>query len=87
MVTSGAITKRVDRMEAKDLVVRVLDASDRRTVRIRLTPHGLQVVDDLFALHIANQVRLVGALDRTRADDLADALRILLESFGDTSLD
>ncbi|MUN39565.1 MarR family winged helix-turn-helix transcriptional regulator [Actinomadura litoris] len=86
MVTSGAITKRIDRMVAKDLVKRVPDAVDRRTVRIRLTPHGRQTIDDLFALHIANETRLLQALDRDQADGLADALRILLRSLGDTSL-
>ncbi|MBT2212589.1 MarR family winged helix-turn-helix transcriptional regulator [Actinomadura sp. NEAU-AAG7] len=86
MVTSGAITKRIDRMVAKDLVERVPDAVDRRTVRIRLTPHGRQTIDDLFALHIANETRLLQALDRDQADGLADALRILLRSLGDTSL-
>ncbi|MFI0424484.1 MarR family winged helix-turn-helix transcriptional regulator [Spongiactinospora sp. 9N601] len=86
MVTSGAITKRIDRMVAKDLVERVPDAIDRRTVRIRLTAHGRRTIDDLFALHIANEARLLQALDRDQADHLADALRILLRSLGDISL-
>jgi DNA-binding MarR family transcriptional regulator len=86
MVTSGAITKRIDRMEAKGLVERVPDAADRRTVRVRLTDHGRRTIDDLFGLHVANETRLLQALDRDRADQLADALRILLRSLGDTSL-
>ncbi|HYH31648.1 MAG TPA: MarR family transcriptional regulator [Pseudonocardia sp.] len=86
MVTSGAITKRIDRMAAKNLVERIPDAVDRRAVRIRLTAHGRQVIDDLFVLHIANETRLLQALDRDQADQLADALRILLQSLGDTSL-
>ncbi|MWA14642.1 MarR family winged helix-turn-helix transcriptional regulator [Streptomyces sp. BA2] len=86
MVTSGAVTKRIDRMVTKNLVERVPDANDRRTVRIRLTAHGRQTVDDLFALHIANEVRLLQALDRDQADGLADALRTLLQSLGDTTL-
>ncbi|MFD8823522.1 MarR family winged helix-turn-helix transcriptional regulator [Streptomyces sp. NPDC059605] len=86
MVTSGAITKRIDRMVAKDLVERVPDTADRRTVRIRLTAHGRRTIDDLFALHIANEARLLQALDRDRADELADSLRTLLQSLGDTSL-
>lgn len=87
MVTSGAITKRLDRMEAKNLVVRVPDPTDRRSVRVRLTPHGKQVVDTLFADHIANEARLLRALDRTTATHLADTLRLLLESLGDTAPD
>ncbi|WP_219511392.1 MarR family winged helix-turn-helix transcriptional regulator [Nonomuraea ceibae] len=86
MVTSGAITKRIDRMVAKNLVERVPDAVDRRTVRIRLTLHGRQTIDDLFALHIANETRLLQALDRDQADGLANTLRTLLQSLGDTSL-
>lgn len=85
MVTSGAITKRIDRMAAKGLVERVPDFADRRTVRVRLTDHGRRTIDDLFGLHVANETRLLQALDRERADELADALRILLRSLGDTS--
>ena len=86
MVTSGAITNRVDRMERKDLVERARDPEDRRSVRIRLTPHGRTVVDDLITEHVANEVRLLDGLPRARADALADLLRELLECLGDTSL-
>jgi DNA-binding MarR family transcriptional regulator len=86
MVTSGAITKRIDRMVAKNLVERTPDPADRRTVRIRLTAGGRKTIDDLFALHIANEARLLQALDRDQTDQLADALRTLLRSLGDTSL-
>jgi DNA-binding MarR family transcriptional regulator len=40
MVTSGAITKRPDRMEAKNLVTRIPDPRDRRSVRARTSPDG-----------------------------------------------
>jgi DNA-binding MarR family transcriptional regulator len=86
MVTSGAVTKRIDRMVVKDLVERVPAPTDRRTVLIRLTDHGRRTIDDVFAAHIANEVRLLQALDRDQADQLADALRLLLRSLGDTSL-
>src|SRR5256885_1533455 len=36
MVTSGAITNRIDRLSARGLVERVPDAEDRRSVRVRL---------------------------------------------------
>lgn len=87
MVTSGAITNRIDRMEAKGLVERVRDTGDRRSVRVRLTPLGLETVDGLVALHAANEDRLLAALDPAARERLAGALRTLLESLGDTSLD
>ncbi|OQS13846.1 MarR family transcriptional regulator [Nocardia donostiensis] len=86
MVTSGAITKRIDRMTAKGLLTRVPPTTDRRTVLIRLSPRGKEVIDDLFADHIANNARLLQPLDRAHTEQLADALRTLLRFLGDTSL-
>ncbi|MGI5201273.1 MarR family winged helix-turn-helix transcriptional regulator [Spirillospora sp. CA-108201] len=86
MVTSGAITNRIDRMEAKGLVERVRDTGDRRSVRIGLTPRGLEIVDELVGLHVANEERLLAALAPAERGRLAAALRTLLESLGDTSL-
>lgn len=39
-VDAGAITRLLDRLEAKALVERVRSASDRRVVHLRLTPAG-----------------------------------------------
>jgi DNA-binding MarR family transcriptional regulator len=85
MVTSGAITNRIDRMETKGLVERVRDDGDRRSVRIRLTPAGLEAVDEAVGAHMANEARLLAALDPADREDLAGTLRTLLESLGDTS--
>jgi DNA-binding MarR family transcriptional regulator len=87
LVTSGAITNRIDRMEVKGLVERVRDLDDRRSVRVRLTQHGREVLDGIFSLHIANAERMLQPLDPEQREQLVSALRILLESFGDTSLE
>lgn len=87
LVTSGAITHRIDRMEVKGLVERVRDLDDRRSVRIRLTPHGREVLDGIFSLHAANMERILQPLGREAGEQLASGLRVLLESFGDTSLE
>jgi DNA-binding MarR family transcriptional regulator len=87
MVTSGAITNRVDRLEAKGLVERVRDEGDRRSVRVRLTPRGWAKVDALLPLHAANEARILEALAPREREQLAGLLRGLLESLGDTSLD
>ncbi len=87
MVTSGAITNRIDRMEAKGLVERIRDSEDRRSVRIRLTPEGLRLVDELVGLHVENEIRMLSALGPAERDQLSGLLRMLLESMGDTSLD
>ncbi|WP_327353683.1 MarR family winged helix-turn-helix transcriptional regulator [Streptomyces sp. NBC_01304] len=86
MVTSGAITNRIDRMEAKGLVERVRDGGDRRTVQIRLTGEGRKVIDKVMAAHLVNYARIAAALDREECDQVAAGLRKLLEAHGDTSI-
>lgn len=85
LVTTGAITLRVDRMDAKGLVTRVRDEGDRRSVKIRLTPRGLEVIDRILPLHLANEARLLEALGEGENRELASMLCRLLESYGDTS--
>ncbi|WP_158841606.1 MarR family winged helix-turn-helix transcriptional regulator [Saccharothrix deserti] len=79
LVTAGAITNRIDRMEAKDLVRRVADANDRRVVRIRLTDRGWRPVDGMLAEHMDLYARLLEPLDDDTKTVVADALRSLLE--------
>jgi DNA-binding MarR family transcriptional regulator len=86
LVTSGAVTNRVDRMEAKGLVERVRDSGDRRSVKIRLTARGTEIVQHVTALHLANERRLLSGLSEAQCEQLTDGLRTLLESFGDTEL-
>lgn len=84
LVTTGAITQRVDRVQAKGLVARVPDANDRRSVRIRLTPEGLDLIDRLLPLHLANEARLLDALTPDDRAHLAALTSTLLEPYGDT---
>ncbi|MEV4896451.1 MarR family transcriptional regulator [Nonomuraea sp. NPDC055795] len=83
LVTTGAITLRVDKMQDKGLVTRVRDTADRRSVKIRLTPHGLEVIDRVLPEHIANQARLLQSLDEEHRDQFAAIMSGLLESYGD----
>ncbi|RDI61688.1 MarR family winged helix-turn-helix transcriptional regulator [Nocardia pseudobrasiliensis] len=87
MVTSGAITNRIDRMAAKGLVQREADPADRRTIRIRLTDRGRALIDEIMPLHVANQARVLGGMNRPDLDQLIVLLRELSESLGDTELD
>ncbi|MCF3125333.1 MarR family transcriptional regulator [Streptomyces arenae] len=86
MVTSGAITNRLDKLERKGLIERRQDPNDRRAIRVRLTEEGLDLVDRAVVDHIANEERMLVALtpeDRAAVDG---ALRRLLVSLGDTHL-
>lgn len=63
MVTTGAMTKRIDRLEAAGLVTRRPSANDGRGRVVALTQKGRETIDGAFEAHVANEKRLVGMLD------------------------
>ncbi|MGO4258737.1 MarR family winged helix-turn-helix transcriptional regulator [Marmoricola sp. RAF53] len=78
MVTSGAVTKRVDRLEAAGLVTREVAKHDARGRLIGLTPAGLAVVDRVVEKHWANEERLLAPLGAGERAALVASLRKLL---------
>lgn len=80
MVTSGAVTNRLDRLVAKGYVTRDVDPANRRTVIVALTPTGRDLIDRAVAAHVENERRLLAALDDNQQNDLAATLRTLLLS-------
>lgn len=78
MVTSGAVTKRVDRLERAGLVTREANPADGRSRVVGLTPRGLELVDRLVEQHVANEHRLLAGLDAGERRQLAG----LLERWG-----
>lgn len=85
MVTSGAITQRLDRLQARGLVTRTPSESDGRVLHIALTDDGRALIDRALPAHVETEQRLLAALPTTQRDALADALRNLLESLGDST--
>jgi DNA-binding MarR family transcriptional regulator len=75
MVTSSAVTKRIDRLERGGLVTRTVSEADARSRRIRLTEEGLALVDRMMGRHVANEQRLVEGLTPAERTQLAGLLR------------
>ncbi len=83
MVSSAALTNRVDRLVVKGLVHREVSPSNRRMVLITLTGEGRAVVDALLAGHVANEERLLAGLTDEDRERLSGLLCKLLTSLGD----
>ena len=83
MVTSGAITQRLDRLEARGLVTRKPSDSDGRGIHVALTEEGRTLIDRALPDHVDTEKRLLAALTPARQEALAGTLRDLLESLGD----
>jgi DNA-binding MarR family transcriptional regulator len=78
MLSSGGMTKRLDRLAEAGLVERRPDPADRRGILVRLTPHGKSVADRALENHVANEERLVRSLSPAERRALDDLLRKLL---------
>jgi DNA-binding MarR family transcriptional regulator len=78
MLSSGGMTKRLDRLEEAGLVERRPDPSDRRGTLVGLTRRGRAVVDEAVVTHVANEERILGPLSARQRRALDDLLRALL---------
>ena len=68
---AGAMTRMLDRLEAKGLVARERSSQDRRVVQLRLTPRGHEVVAQIPPI-------LIAVLEQhLRGFSAAEALRLL----------
>jgi len=83
MVTSGAMTNRINRLLSRGLVTRDTDSDDGRRVVVGLRPEGKRLVDraldDLLAAEEQALTRL-GVSDRTELVSLLRVLSLTMES-------
>jgi DNA-binding MarR family transcriptional regulator len=74
MVTTGAMTKRIDRLERAGLVTRRRAADDGRGRVVALTSAGRDLIDRAFTEHMHNERRLLNELS---ADEVAALEKLL----------
>ena len=82
MVTTGAITNRIDRLVERGFVERA-GAEDRRKVIVRLTERGRELVDEVVGHHLATEREILDTLSTRQQADLTTLLRSLLITLGD----
>ena len=82
MVTTGGMTKRLDRLEGAGLIRREPDPGDRRGKLIALTDEGRALIDAAVEAHLTNEQRILATLAPADRERLAELLRRLLLSLG-----
>lgn len=85
MITSGAMTNRIDRLEGRGLVKRVKNPDDGRQVLVTLTKAGLRRADAALVDHAANERAIIAVLDPGQRQQLIDLLRVLCRATADDS--
>lgn len=81
MVTTGAMTKRIDRLERDGLVTRRPSADDGRGRVVGLTVAGRQLIDRAFTEHMRNERRLLDCLSAEQAAQMESLLTQWLACF------
>jgi DNA-binding MarR family transcriptional regulator len=80
-LTGGTISVRIDRLERDGMVERLPDPNDQRGVLVHLTETGERLFDQVAPIHLANEDRLLSALNAEQREQFAGLLRVLLLSF------
>lgn len=80
MVSSGAITNRIDRLVSRGLVHRETDPDNRRSVLISLSPLGFGIIDQVVRAHVEFENLLLEGINGRQRLQLIESLRALLLS-------
>ncbi|UYM06350.1 MarR family winged helix-turn-helix transcriptional regulator [Solicola gregarius] len=78
LITTGAMTTRLDRLERTGLLRRIPDPKDRRGVHVQLTEHGEQLVERSLHAVLAADDAFLEPLSRPQRESTATALKQLL---------
>lgn len=81
MLSSGAMTNRLDRLEQAGYIERLPDPDDRRGRLVQLTEPGVRFIDHAVEVHLRNEERMLTALSPEQREQLSGLLRHWLLSF------
>ncbi len=80
MLSSGAMTHRIDLLEQEGLVTREPDPQDRRGVLVRLTDAGRERIDQAMPSHLETERLWLSVLSEPDQRALANLLRSLAKA-------
>ncbi|MCM2314597.1 MAG: MarR family transcriptional regulator [Thermoanaerobaculia bacterium] len=73
----GNMTAAIDRLEKQELVARERDDADRRVIRVKLTPEGKALIEEVLPGHVAEITDAMSALTAEEQATLASLCRKL----------
>lgn len=74
MLSTSAMTNRLDRLEKRGLIERTTDPEDRRGLKIVLTHAGFTLADDIVTTHVRTEAELLSPLSKTEQAELRKIL-------------
>jgi DNA-binding MarR family transcriptional regulator len=80
LVSTGAMTNRLDKLERAGLLVRKRDPHDRRGVLLELTARGRETLDAYIEVEARREQQLLGALSDAERRELGELMARLIGS-------
>jgi DNA-binding MarR family transcriptional regulator len=80
MLSTSAMTNRLDRLEERGLIERTLDPNDRRGLNILLTQEGFALADEMIISHVDTEE---GMLSKLTDEERAHLCALLAKIQGD----
>ncbi|WP_430461890.1 MarR family winged helix-turn-helix transcriptional regulator [Thalassolituus sp. LLYu03] len=81
MLSSGAMTNRLNNLEKRGLIERLPDPDDRRSLLVKLSPDGFRLISEAVGDHVDNEAHLMSALSAEDIRQLNDILKRWLAGF------
>lgn len=78
LVSSGGLSNRMARLEARNLIARLPDPTDRRGVIVKLTSEGQALIEAAAPTHLALENQLVEKLSEEEQNQLITLLKKML---------
>lgn len=78
MLSSGAMSTRIEMLVQRGLIERVSSAQDRRSCKVMLTERGITIIDVALEAHIANMDNMVEVLNHDEKTQFAALLKKIL---------
>ena len=79
MLSGAGMTSRLDRLEALRLIIRLPEPTDRRSLKIQLTPRGVRLIDEVVPEIVDAQWKIASAMGSEKTAALTKALRMLTD--------
>ncbi|VXD18849.1 MarR family winged helix-turn-helix transcriptional regulator [Planktothrix paucivesiculata] len=84
MLSSGAMTNRIDRLEQEGVVVRIRDPHDRRSVSVQLTSKGVELMNRVMPVLFEKETQFLEQFNPTETQIFTQLLRRFLLSFDES---
>ena len=81
LVTKGTLTGVLDRLEAKQLITRVVNSEDARSQKIGLTAKGQKLFEKVFPAHLEYLSTIFNHLSSKELTQMNQSLRALRMAF------